>query len=76
MAEKSLSFAVGLVQKAIAMMTDKYMRSSIDYIKLNRARPLLIATLVITAWTPVSFHIVDFGFGEPVQTGPVTPPEI
>lgn len=73
--EKPLSFAVGLVQKAIAMTTDKYMRSAIDYIELNRARPSLTATLVITTWTNLSFHTADFGLGEPVQTAPVTPPE-
>lgn len=73
--EKPLSFAVGLVQKAIAMTTDKYMRSAIDYIELNRLRPSLTATLVITTWANLSFYTADFGFGEPVQTGPVTPPE-
>ena len=73
--EKPLSFAVGLVQKAIAMATDKYMRLAIDYIELNSIIPSLTATLVITTWTNLSFYTMDFGFGEPVQMELVTLPE-
>eukprot|EP01018_Ginkgo_biloba_P017092 Gb_24880 [translate_table: standard] len=73
--EKPFSFGVGLVQKAITVITDSYMRSAIDYFELTHARPSLTATLLITTWSRLSFHTTDFGWGEPVQSGPVTLPE-
>ncbi|XP_062105396.1 omega-hydroxypalmitate O-feruloyl transferase-like [Humulus lupulus] len=73
--EKPLSFAVGLVQDAIKMVTDGYMRSAIDYFEVTRARPSLASTLLITTWSRLSFHSTDFGWGEPVLSGPVALPE-
>ncbi|XP_068666753.1 omega-hydroxypalmitate O-feruloyl transferase-like [Aristolochia californica] len=73
--EKPLSFTVGLVQEAVKMVTDSYMRSAIDYFEATRARPSLAATLLITTWSRLSFHTTDFGWGEPLQSGPVTLPE-
>lgn len=70
-----LSLAVGLVQKAVKMVTDDYMRSAIDYFEETRARPSLGSTLLITTWSKLSFHKTDFGWGEPVQSGPVALPE-
>lgn len=70
-----LSFTIGLVRKAIDMVTDGYMRSAIDYFETTRARPSLTATLLITTWTRLSFHTTDFGWGEPLCSGPVTLPE-
>lgn len=70
-----LSFTVGLVQQAIDMVTDRYMRSAIDYFETTRARPSLAATLLITTWTRLSFHTTDFGWGQPLCSGPVTLPE-
>ncbi|XP_075674864.1 omega-hydroxypalmitate O-feruloyl transferase-like [Castanea sativa] len=73
--EKPLSFAVGLVKNAIKMVTDSYMRSAIDYFEMTRARPSLSSTLLITTWSRLSFHTTDFGWGEPVLSGPVALPE-
>lgn len=73
--ENPLSFAVGLVQDAIKIITDGYMRSAIDYFELTRARPSLASTLLITTWSRLSFHTTDFGWGEPVLSGPVALPE-
>ena len=75
MLNNPLSFSVGLVHKAIEMVTDSYMRSAIDYFEVTRARPSLTATLLITTWTKLSFHTTDFGWGEPLCSGPVTLPE-
>ncbi|RRT72596.1 hypothetical protein B296_00031271 [Ensete ventricosum] len=72
---RPLSFAVGLVQDAVKTVTDEYMRSAMDYFEATRARPSLTATLMITTWSRLSFHTTDFGWGEPVQSGPVTLPE-
>ncbi|KAL8456736.1 hypothetical protein ACS0TY_034836 [Phlomoides rotata] len=73
--ENPLSFAVKLVQEAVKMVTDGYMRSAIDYFEATRARPSLAATLLITTWSRLSFHTTDFGWGEPVLSGPVALPE-
>ncbi|KAL5791542.1 hypothetical protein ACOSP7_000136 [Xanthoceras sorbifolium] len=73
--ENPLSFAVGLVQKAVNMATDDYMRSAIDYFEITRARPSLAATLLITTWSRLSFHATDFGWGEAFLSGPVGLPE-
>ncbi|GLT29127.1 hypothetical protein SLA2020_040130 [Shorea laevis] len=72
---KPVSFSVGLVQEAVKMATDSYMRSAIDYFEVTRARPSLAATLLITTWSRLSFHTIDFGWGEPVSSGPVALPE-
>ncbi|KAM3381562.1 omega-hydroxypalmitate O-feruloyl transferase [Capsicum galapagoense] len=73
--EHPLSAAVKLVQQAVKMVTDSYMRSAIDYFEATRARPSLTATLIITTWSKLSFHTTDFGWGEPVVSGPVALPE-
>jgi len=73
--ENPLSHAVELVQHAVKLVTDSYMRSAIDYFEKTRARPSLNATLLITAWSRLSFHTTDFGWGETIYTGPVGLPE-
>ncbi|KAK3039100.1 hypothetical protein RJ639_028846 [Escallonia herrerae] len=73
--ENPLSFAVGRIQGAIKMVTDSYVRSAIDYFEVTRARPSLASTLLITTWSRLSFHTTDFGWGEPILSGPVALPE-
>ncbi|KAK4395579.1 Omega-hydroxypalmitate O-feruloyl transferase [Sesamum angolense] len=46
-----------------------------DFFEATRARPSLAATLLITLWSRLSFHTTDFGWGEPVLSGPVALPE-
>ncbi|XP_054798768.1 omega-hydroxypalmitate O-feruloyl transferase [Prosopis cineraria] len=75
LSENPLSFAVNLIKDAIKMVTDNYMRSAIDYFEVTRARPSLACTLLITTWSRLSFHTTDFGWGEPVLSGPVSLPE-
>ncbi|KAL2492207.1 Omega-hydroxypalmitate O-feruloyl transferase [Abeliophyllum distichum] len=70
-----LSSTVKLVQEAVNMVTDSYMRSAIDYFEATRARPSLASTLLITTWSRLSFHTTDFGWGEPILSGPVALPE-
>lgn len=72
--EKPFSFAVGLVAKAVKMITDSYMRSAIDYFEINRSLPSLTATLMIATWSRLSLQTTDFGWGEPVMSGPVALP--
>ncbi|XP_077209990.1 omega-hydroxypalmitate O-feruloyl transferase-like [Tasmannia lanceolata] len=73
--EKPLSFTVGLVKKAVSMVTDSSMRSAIDYFEVTRVRPSLTATPLISTWSRLSFRTTDFGWGEPLHSGPVALPE-
>ncbi|XP_034701380.1 omega-hydroxypalmitate O-feruloyl transferase-like [Vitis riparia] len=73
--EKPFSYAVGLVQDAIKMVNEDFIRSTIDYFEVTRARPSLTATLLITSWTRLSFDTTNFGWGDPTQSGCVTLPE-
>ncbi|AQK42234.1 omega-hydroxypalmitate O-feruloyl transferase [Zea mays] len=70
-----VSRAVGLVQEAVRMVTEDYMRSAVDYFEATRARSSLACTLLITTWSRLEFHGADFGWGEPVMSGLVTLPE-
>ncbi|KAH0450301.1 hypothetical protein IEQ34_020993 [Dendrobium chrysotoxum] len=58
-----VGFAVGKVQEAVRMVTDGYMRSAIDYFEATRERPSLAATLLLTTWSRLAFHVTDFGWG-------------
>lgn len=73
--ENPLSFTVKLVHEAVNLVTDNYMKSAIDYFEVTRARPSLDATLLITTWSRLAFHTTDFGWGEPILSGPVALPE-
>ncbi|XP_050221157.1 omega-hydroxypalmitate O-feruloyl transferase-like [Mercurialis annua] len=75
LSENNLSFGVKRVQEAVNMVGDSYMRSAVDYFEVTRTRPSLAATLLITTWSRLSFHTSDFGWGEPVLSGPVALPE-
>lgn len=67
----SLSHSVGLVKSVVELVTDGFMRSAMDYFEVNRTRPSLNATLCITSWSKLTLHKLDFGWGEPVFSGPV-----
>ncbi|KAF8762431.1 hypothetical protein HU200_009391 [Digitaria exilis] len=67
--------AVRLVRGAVEAVTDKYMRSAVDYFEATRARPSLASTLVITAWSRLPFRAADFGWGPPAAYGPAALPE-
>ncbi|CAH8319691.1 unnamed protein product [Eruca vesicaria subsp. sativa] len=66
-----LSRSVGLIKRVVELVTDGFMRSAIDYLEVKRTRPSMTATLLITSWSRLSLHKLDFGWGEPVFSGPV-----
>ncbi|OMO97813.1 Transferase [Corchorus capsularis] len=73
--EKPLSYAVGLIHKAVKLATDSFMRSAIDYFEVTRARPSLAGTVLLTTWSKLAFFTIDFGWGESISSGPVALPE-
>ncbi|KAK1396144.1 FACT [Heracleum sosnowskyi] len=72
---KPLSYAVQLVQNAIKMVNEEFIRSAIEYREVDKEKPSLSGTFMITAWTRLAFNKTDFGWGEPTQSGCVTLPE-
>lgn len=70
-----VSSAAAMVQDAVRMVTDEYVRSAVDYFEATRARPSLASTLLITTWSRLAFDGADFGWGQPAMSGPVTLPE-
>ncbi|KAF7133576.1 hypothetical protein RHSIM_Rhsim09G0031300 [Rhododendron simsii] len=74
--EKPLSHAVGLVQETIQSVTDCYIKSTIDYLEVTRAKPSLGGSLIIASWCRLSFDTTDFGWGRPYLAGRVTFPVI
>ncbi|KAF7132850.1 hypothetical protein RHSIM_Rhsim09G0031600 [Rhododendron simsii] len=72
--EKPLSFAVGLIREAIQTVTDRYMRSVIDYVEVKQPYLTMTSTLLITTWTRLSLDAMDFGWGKPFLVGPAYVP--
>ncbi|KAI8537637.1 hypothetical protein RHMOL_Rhmol09G0039700 [Rhododendron molle] len=72
--EKPLSFAVGLIREAIQTVTDRYMRSVIDYVEVKQPHLTMTSTLLITTWTRLSLDTMDFGWGKPFLVGPAYVP--
>lgn len=67
---KPLSSIVRLIQEAIEMTDDTFIKSVIDYIEIMGVRPpTLDATLLITSWTRLGFNSSDFGWGEAFYSG-------
>lgn len=68
--ENNLSYSVELVQEAVKMLTDSYMRSTIDYLEVTKPGLAFPGTLFIVTWSRLSFHTIDFGWGAPIKYGP------
>ncbi|KAJ7544791.1 hypothetical protein O6H91_09G093400 [Diphasiastrum complanatum] len=71
---RELSYAVGLIQEAKAMINDKYLRSTIDYLEQKRPLQSRTSTLLITSWYKIPFHKADYGWGEATHYFPVGQP--
>ncbi|CAN0924736.1 Omega-hydroxypalmitate O-feruloyl transferase [Linum grandiflorum] len=72
--DEPLSYAVGLIEDAINSVNDGLLRSTIDYYQMTKANRPLGFTCISTSWRGLSFGSTDFGWGEPVATGPVDLP--
>ncbi|KAK9165452.1 hypothetical protein Scep_000643 [Stephania cephalantha] len=69
--DANVQHGVRLVQKAKEALSEEYVRSMVDYLEENRARPDLTATLVISQWARLGLEEVDFGVGRAVYVGPL-----
>ncbi|GAB2300389.1 hypothetical protein Dimus_034431 [Dionaea muscipula] len=70
--EGPLSDTARLVHEARLRASEEYLRSTVDYLELNRQRRLEFAgKLAITQWTRFSmYESADFGWGSPAYAGP------
>ncbi|KAK9269674.1 hypothetical protein L1049_001452 [Liquidambar formosana] len=68
-----LSDAAHLVREARVSVSEEYLRSTVDYVEVDRPRRLEFGgKLTITQWTRFSIHeSADFGWGRPVYAGPI-----
>ncbi|KAF5936020.1 hypothetical protein HYC85_027149 [Camellia sinensis] len=67
-----LEYAVELVKKAKARVTEKYIRSVADFLVVKRRPPCSRSwNFIVSDTTHAGFGEVDFGWGKPVYGGPV-----
>ncbi|KAJ4958443.1 hypothetical protein NE237_025554 [Protea cynaroides] len=61
------------VREARLEISEEYVRSTVDYIEVNRPRRLEFGgKLTITQWTRFSmYESADFGWGRPIYAGPI-----
>ncbi|TYK00936.1 benzyl alcohol O-benzoyltransferase-like [Cucumis melo var. makuwa] len=69
--QNPLSYAVELIRKAKAKMTEEYMKSVADFMVIN-GRPNLTAvrSYAVSDVTKTDFEKLDFGWGKPIFGGP------
>ena len=70
--ESNIRGVVDLLQSAKARIDDQYVRSTLDFLALNRVKPDMSATLVISQWAKIGLEEVDFGEGGPLHVGPLS----
>ncbi|XP_027173934.1 omega-hydroxypalmitate O-feruloyl transferase [Coffea eugenioides] len=68
-----LSDATWLIRQARLDVSEEYLRSTIDYIEVDRPMNLEFGgKLTITQWTRFSiYECTDFGWGRPIYAGPI-----
>ncbi|XP_073309324.1 acyltransferase GLAUCE-like [Primulina huaijiensis] len=70
--EKPLSFGVETVKKGRERVTDKYIRSAIDWLEVHKGIPATCdGSFYVSAWWKLPFKELDFGFGKPRHGGPI-----
>ncbi|KAF8394011.1 hypothetical protein HHK36_020213 [Tetracentron sinense] len=72
LSKNPLSFAVKLVQEAIELVTDDYIRSAIDYFEITRGKTTMENTLLISKWTRLPLYSANFSWGDPIRVGLAT----
>ncbi|KAI3957286.1 hypothetical protein MKW92_045095 [Papaver armeniacum] len=69
--DNPLSSTIQKIQEKIKMVTNDFIRSGIDFFEEQHERKPLTYTIFLNAWSRLAFHSVDFGWGEPIYSGPL-----
>ncbi|ONK72459.1 uncharacterized protein A4U43_C04F19660 [Asparagus officinalis] len=72
LANSSLSRIVGMVREGATRMTDEYIRSVIDWGELYKGFPY--GDVFVTSWWKLGFAEVEYPWGKPIYSCPVTHP--
>ncbi|MCL7022989.1 hypothetical protein MKW94_028014 [Papaver nudicaule] len=70
--ENPLSSTVERIQEAIKSVTNDYIRSTLDFFEEKMEWKPLTYTIFLNAWSRLGFHNVDFGWGQPIYSGPLS----
>lgn len=70
--ENPLSYCVAEIQKAIASITDDYVRSRIEMLEFHRGIPVgNSGNFFLSPWWKLGYYEFDLGWGKPVYAGPI-----
>ncbi|KAI3793237.1 hypothetical protein L1987_35853 [Smallanthus sonchifolius] len=71
--ENGVAYVAELVKEAKDRVDDNYVKSVVNSVSLNGAScvPDPVGVLILSQWSRLGLERVDFGFGRPVQVGPV-----
>ncbi|KAL3505326.1 hypothetical protein ACH5RR_035167 [Cinchona calisaya] len=70
--ENNLHGGVKSVQHAKSIVTDDYVKSTVDHLEDKTIKTDLSCSLVISQWSKLGLEDLDFGEGKALQMGPLT----
>ncbi|KAI3911308.1 hypothetical protein MKW98_010195 [Papaver atlanticum] len=70
--DSPLSSTIERIQRSIQMVTDDYVKSTIDYLEEPKLIQPHSSTVFLSAWSKLGFNSVDFGWGKPFFIGRIT----
>ncbi|KAI3832197.1 hypothetical protein MKX03_016492 [Papaver bracteatum] len=65
MLDSPLSSTVERIQRSIKMVTDEYVKSTVDFLEETKIILPHSSTVFLSAWSKLGFNSVDFGWGKP-----------
>lgn len=69
--ETSLGYVAELVRRAKERVDDKYVREVVESVSQSGASPDSVGVLIMSQWSRVGLHKVDFGIGPPIHVEPI-----
>ncbi|KAI7731856.1 hypothetical protein M8C21_032220, partial [Ambrosia artemisiifolia] len=74
---KPFWYASSKIHNALAMMTNDYLRSALNYLEQHldlKREDYMHTNLQVISWANLSIHGADFGWGRPIYMGPARIP--
>ncbi|XP_026395852.1 omega-hydroxypalmitate O-feruloyl transferase-like [Papaver somniferum] len=70
MLDSPLSSTIEKIQRSIKMVTDDYVKSTIDFLEDPKSFQHHSSTTYLSSWSSLRLSSIDFGWGEPFFAGP------